>query len=285
MGKALPGVFALICVGALALTSPASAETLCAHWHGDPGPSYTGPVPVGISCRHSEAPSTTWTVPEDLTSARFYVDGASDPESQSHGGHVEASLDLTPGSKLTLEMGGPGEASAVRSAEGPLIVAGGGNGEEPNFVTPSAVEVESIEPGDAEGSALDQGWISVEWTYFYEGEQGEDEPGEGEQGQDPDHPNRPEEEAETSVAQTEEPVLKAPVLTAAQSPTCVVPFLKGRRPVEARRTLAVANCTLGDVSRRSARRHRRGRVVRQSLASGMIVPQGTEIDIVVGRRP
>ncbi|HEX6152838.1 MAG TPA: hypothetical protein VFZ19_04865 [Solirubrobacterales bacterium] len=175
MRSALATVLVCASVGTLGLAAPVQAEDAdltCSHWHGDPAPHYTGPVPVGIVCEYPIAPLVTWTVPAGLTSVRFIVSGADDSGSETKGGEVDASLEVTPGSTLTLKSGGPGEASSVSLEETPLIVAGGGDGVEPNFVTPAASDVETEEPGAPQTGPWPQaGQIWVEWTYFYEGEQ------------------------------------------------------------------------------------------------------------------
>lgn len=249
----------LVCVGMLGLGGLVKADgasAACGHWHVDPLWTYTGPIPVGLFCSHQGNPKYTWTVPDEVTTAHFSVFGADDPEHEVAGGIVEAWLDLVPGSELTLEMGGEGEASVVRLGEEALIVAGGGDGVEPNFVVPSASEVETEEPGAPRTEPFGNGRIDVEWTYWFEGE--------------------------------EPPVETLPgaaVLPAPPTATCVIPRLKGLRPVAARRVLALANCRLGRITRRPARRGQRGRVLRQALATGATFPSGSAVDLVVGRRP
>jgi hypothetical protein len=71
---------------------------------------------------------------------------------------------------------------------------------------------------------------------------------------------------------------------AAAPKPCVVPRLKGRRLRKARRMLKAANCALGRVRRRKARRRKVGRVVAQRPRPGRVRPPGTEVRVVVGRR-
>ena len=251
----------LACVGALvlaALIRTEDANAACGFWHTDPGPHYTGPLPAGIFCDYSGDPEFTWTVPREATTARFSVFGADDPGSEAAGGHVDAKVELTPGPEITLKVGGEGGASSVRLGEEPLIVAGGGDGVEPNFVAPSAFEVETEEPGAPKGEPWSDGSINVEWTYWFEGE---------------DLP-------------TEPPVPPVPPRLQDPQPTpCVVPRLKGLRPAAARKALSAAHCALGQLSRRPARRRRWGRIVRQTRAAGAILPSGAAVGVVVGRRP
>lgn len=262
MRKALSALLVLASIGALAAApAPAEdAELRCASVHGDPAPGYSGPLPVGLDCYQPE--SYTWTVPEEAAeTTRFIVYGADDAGEGAAGGYVDARLDLIPGSELTLEVGGEGEASVIRLGEEQLIVAGGGNGIEPNFVTPDAFEVAAEEPG-APASSWADGYIYVEWTYWYEGEDPGDPPL-------PEDPPRPEN----------------PLPSSTPAATCVVPRLKGLRPKAARKALAQAGCAFGDLTRRAARRGRRGRVVRQAPAPGANLPPGSVVDVVVGRRP
>lgn len=271
MRRALAAIVCVAAVGALAPAAAVGAEDAdvsCSHWHYDPEWDYTGPVPVGLTCKHSWGPLVTWTVPPEPTSVRFRVFGAGYPASEVAGGRVEATFEVSPGTELTLEMGGAGEASSVRLDDSPLLVAGGSNGIEPNYVAPSATDVETEEPGGTEAYPWSEGWIDIEWTYFYEG--GSEEPPE-------DPPGQPL-EADPALPDPPQP----PVPAAAD---CVVPSLKGLRPIAARKALARANCALGQVTRRPARRNRRGHIVRQSPAPGTSMAPGSTVVIVVGRRP
>jgi hypothetical protein len=262
MRKALFALLVLASIGALT-AAPAGAEDVqfgCGYVHGDPAPGYSGPLPVGLDC--FQPGEYTWTVPEEAaTTTRFFIDGADDAGKEAAGGHVDARLYLIPGSELTLEVGDEGEASAIRLGEEQLIVAGGGGGVEPNFVTPSAFEVKTEEPG-APATGWRDGRITVEWTYWYEGEDPLDPP----QPEDPPRPGNP------------------PTSPKAQ-PTCVIPRLKGLRPIAARKVLAHAGCAFGKVTRNPTPRHRRGRIIRQALAPGTRLPLGAVVDVVVGRRP
>ncbi|HET7444871.1 MAG TPA: PASTA domain-containing protein [Solirubrobacterales bacterium] len=67
---------------------------------------------------------------------------------------------------------------------------------------------------------------------------------------------------------------------------CVVPELKGLRARVARKKLAAANCAVGELTRRPARRPDRGRVRRQSPRAGSELPPGLAVvDLWVGARP
>lgn len=76
MRKALAAAIVIACLGVISPAAAISAEdadTACAAWHVDPATEYTGPVPIGIECEHLWAPIVSWTVPEEVTTARFYV--------------------------------------------------------------------------------------------------------------------------------------------------------------------------------------------------------------------
>lgn len=261
------------------------ANAACAHFHGDPAPGYTGPLPVGLICGHQPAPLATWTVPPLASVTRFGVVGAEDVSGNTRGGRVDATLNLVPGSILTLEMGGDGEASVVRLGNEVLLAAGGGDGIAPNFVTPAATAVESLDPG----APLDYPWprtgeIWVEWTYFYESPPGEEEESLPEEGEEP----LPEEEAlpeEKPLSEVISPLFEVIPPPLNQMPPCTVPRLKGLKPIAARKALVHANCTLGTVGRAPARPHRRGRIIRQSPTAGSSQAPGTPVAITVGRRP
>jgi hypothetical protein len=280
MLKVSSRIFLVAAFALLVLIAPAQAESTeehCWSWHYDPLPSYTGPVGVGIGCEDAAVPVLSWTVPESVTTARFYVFGADDAIRETGGGTVEATLDLSPGSTITFEIGDEGEASAVRSETEELIVAAGGNELATNYASPSAREIVANGPGPA-SDPFEDGGIIVEWTYWYEGEPDEETtpPPEGEGGQEP----RP----EGSDRAGPQGLGAGPQL-ALTSPACVVPRLRGLKPVAARRALAAAHCVLGRVSRRSARHNRRGRIIRQASPAGTVLPLGTPIEVVVGRRP
>jgi trypsin len=64
---------------------------------------------------------------------------------------------------------------------------------------------------------------------------------------------------------------------------CVVPRLKGRTLLGARRALARVNCRLGTVTRRYSARVASGRVVRQQPAAGRRLARNAHVSVVVSR--
>jgi hypothetical protein len=65
-------------------------------------------------------------------------------------------------------------------------------------------------------------------------------------------------------------------------PVCVVPRLKGETVTKARKTLGVAHCTLGTVSRpKHIRRHAKLVVSRQTPAPGTRLPNGARVNVVL----
>jgi hypothetical protein len=100
----------------------------------------------GFACDYrAELPELTWTVPADVTKAAFFVIGGD--HSSGRGGEVRAELPVTPGETLTLTMGHEGSASRVSRGLTPLLVAGGGDGKEPNYFDPAAGERSAEAPG------------------------------------------------------------------------------------------------------------------------------------------
>ena len=77
-------------------------------------------------------------------------------------------------------------------------------------------------------------------------------------------------------------LLPPPPRPAAAQRRCVVPNLKGRTLVGARRLLQVGGCTLGRVARTYSR-VRVGRVISQSRARGARLPRGTRVNVVLSR--
>jgi hypothetical protein len=245
------------------------AEVRCEHWHDDPFPTYTGPVGVGLNCEDAAAPLLSWTIPDSISTVRFHLDGADDAVSETTGGTIEATLDLIPGSILTLEVGGEGEASAVLSGTEPLLIAAGGNGRVTNYAAPSARDVAATVPGPGSGQAFD-GSIFIEWTHWHQGEPTE--------GSDPP-PKEDVKETPPDASPAAGPQIPA------TSPPCIVPRLRGLKPSAARRALAAAHCTLGRIARRWSSPNRRGRVIRQASPAGVVLPTGAGVDVIVGRRP
>lgn len=151
-------------LGMLWLAPPASS--FCSKVISDPGPGYNGPAQRGIACSHDEdGAEELWTVPLAISEARFIVSGSDDPTAV-RGGYVMATLDVSPGETLSLSLGSQGGASFLKRGETLLIAGGGGNGLEPNYVSPGAREVKVQPPGRPNGPYPANGEIWVSW---YEG--------------------------------------------------------------------------------------------------------------------
>jgi hypothetical protein len=67
-------------------------------------------------------------------------------------------------------------------------------------------------------------------------------------------------------------------------PPCVVPRLKGKRLRRARTALTKSGCAIGRVGRKTSKRRKVGRVLRQWRATGLVLPAGTKVNVVVGKR-
>jgi PASTA domain len=68
-------------------------------------------------------------------------------------------------------------------------------------------------------------------------------------------------------------------------PQCVVPRLKGLPVAFAKRLLSAANCGLGKVTKKKARRRSQvGKVLSQKTRAGTALAQGTKVAVTVGRR-
>ena len=66
-------------------------------------------------------------------------------------------------------------------------------------------------------------------------------------------------------------------------PLCLVPRVVGKRLDKAWHQIAAAHCRLGTVRRVKATKRQRGRVLRQSLATGTRHRSDTKVDLRVGR--
>ena len=115
-----------------------------------------------IHCDYSYGPEEIWTVPAQITKPRFLVRGADDAVGGA-GGRVDAKLAVKAGTILDLKMGSNGEASSVSRGGESLLVAGGGSGKEPNFVSPKADLLKAEEPGLPIGKYLGDGSVFIEW--------------------------------------------------------------------------------------------------------------------------
>jgi hypothetical protein len=82
-------------------------------------------------------------------------------------------------------------------------------------------------------------------------------------------------------------VVRTAVVVTAPAPvparTCTVPRLRGRTLAGARSALTRSSCRLGTVRRERSASVARGRVMRQSVAQGRIVPAGTKVTVTLSR--
>jgi hypothetical protein len=257
--RSLAGLLATTVATLLGLWLASSAAAVCAHFHGDPGPRYSGPMLVGIACnyRDGDGPDEQWTVPDTVAVAEFRLFGADDP-AKGAGGDVKATLAVTPGETLLLRLGSDGGASSVLRGATPLLVAGGGDGAEDNYVAPGATGVESERPGEPNPPFPGDGSIYVSW---YEG--WVNAPPLGDEPSDPPLGTQPHDPP--------------------SSVRCVVPKLRGMRPAATRRAIAAAHCAAGEYPRVATRRATRGRVVSQAPQPGSVLPQGSSVTAAVGR--
>jgi hypothetical protein len=144
-----------VLLGSCCLPPFASAVPPCATLIADSFGQHHGPWLRGISCSMPEDPlpgesqEATWTVPDGVQAAEFYVLGG-DEASAGHGGVVDAALSVTPGETLTLFLGIDGNASSVSREGAALIVASGANGQEPSYVAASGRSSAGV-PGRATG--------------------------------------------------------------------------------------------------------------------------------------
>lgn len=234
--------------GILMPAAPASA--ICSMFHGDPVPGYEGPLLHGIHCSYVSGPTESWTVPA-IKEAEFDLFGASDSVG-GHGGRVKATFAVVPGETLVLESGGNGGASSVSIDGVPVLIAGGGDGVEPNYISPAATKTEVIAPGAPITGSVPDGHIYVAWLI----------------------PRKPRTHPDPPIISLGPP--------AADSGLCVVPRLTGRRPPAARRSLRRSGCRAGAVTRRPSAHWKRGRVIGQSAPPGAERPLESEIRFVVG---
>jgi subtilisin family serine protease len=83
------------------------------------------------------------------------------------------------------------------------------------------------------------------------------------------------------------PQLPAPQPPAPQPPKtaarCVVPNVKGKTIVQARRLLSSRRCALGRVTRAYSAKVKRGKILKQSRRPGVRLARGTRINVVVSR--
>jgi hypothetical protein len=115
-----------------------------------------------ISCHYESGTDETWTVPAEITEPTFTLTGADD-ELGGSGGFLSAKVAVTSGDEFHLILGGEGAASSVSRNGAALLIAEGGSGEEPNYVSPEAQLLASEEPGQPLKGAPLNGSITIEW--------------------------------------------------------------------------------------------------------------------------
>jgi eukaryotic-like serine/threonine-protein kinase len=64
---------------------------------------------------------------------------------------------------------------------------------------------------------------------------------------------------------------------------CVVPNLKGKTLVQARRLLGAGRCALGKVTRAYSAKVKKGRIIRQSRRPGARLARGSRVNVVLSR--
>jgi hypothetical protein len=142
-------------LGLLLLAPPAFAA--CASYHPDPVP----PGFHGMVCSYATGPTENWTVPPNIATPKITLRGAG-TEAGGTGGLIQARLPVVSGEILEIALGNDGGASSISRSGNPVLVAGGGDGVEPNYVDPSAKVSDVVEPGQAGGS-LGNGSVYIEW--------------------------------------------------------------------------------------------------------------------------
>jgi hypothetical protein len=142
-------------LGVLCLASSASAS--CGTVIADFDPGYNA-----IACHFSSGSEETWTVPAHITKPRFSVRGADDTVGGG-GGFLSAKLPLKEGETIDLRMGADGGSSSVSRGGELLLVAGGGDGADANYLSPEAEPLEVEEPGQPVGPSVGDGSVYVEW--------------------------------------------------------------------------------------------------------------------------
>jgi hypothetical protein len=143
-------------LGALYLAP--SALAICASYHGDPGP----PGFHGLACHFETGSTESWTVPPNSATPRITLYGAGDAVGGS-GGRVEVKLPVVSGETLELVLGSQGSASSIVRSGSPVLVAGGGDGREANYIDPSAEVIDIEAPGQPAGRFPGNGSVYIEW--------------------------------------------------------------------------------------------------------------------------
>ncbi len=142
-------------LSALYFASPASAACSSVIFDFTPGLH-------AINCSYGSGPEEAWAVPAGITKPMFSVRGAED-EIGGKGGFISAKLPVEAGQVLNLKMGGDGAATSVGRGGVPLLVAGGGDGIEANYLDPEAEPLEVEAPGLPAGSGAGNGSVFIEW--------------------------------------------------------------------------------------------------------------------------
>jgi hypothetical protein len=65
---------------------------------------------------------------------------------------------------------------------------------------------------------------------------------------------------------------------------CVVPKLSGKTLSAAKKALTKANCKLGKVKKKTIKKGKAGRVLKQSRKKNAVYPAGTKVDLTIGKR-
>ncbi len=124
------------------------------------------PPPPGFHnffCSHGAGAVESWTVPDKITRPEFILRGADDAVGGA-GGLVHVKMPVTAGETLEIHRGVNGAATSITKSGGEaLLVAGGGNGDEGNYVDPSAEVIETEAPGGPGGKWPLDGSVYVGW--------------------------------------------------------------------------------------------------------------------------
>src|SRR5829696_897783 len=122
----------------------------------------------GLRCTYGGDPEAdedatpNWVVPFGVHEATFNVRGSDEIFPTGwQGGHVAAKLPLTPHEVLQLNLGFEGRASWISRTAVRLLVAGGGDRQEPNYVVPGAKDVIDEPAHPPETTSRQNGTISI----------------------------------------------------------------------------------------------------------------------------
>jgi hypothetical protein len=152
---------ALMLATAAALLSPlcivSSAQAECSEIIYDFVPGLHG-----TSCNFATGAEESWTVPAASTKPTFKLHGADDALGGT-GGFLEAELPAVAGDVFQIDLGVEGGASSASRNDEALLIAEGGGGSNPNFVSPEARLLDSEEPGQPLEGAPADGSVVIEW--------------------------------------------------------------------------------------------------------------------------